>query len=183
MERVDHYDIEGVDLISFSYKGDNRGSFSNLAPLGDLFKTFGNGSSLAVSKNPKAGTLRGLHFQLYPYAQMKFVTCIAGSVFDVIVDLRPHSRTYGKWAGRVLTLEDCLSLVIPPGLAHGFQTIVPETILLYGISAQHSVEKSRTLSYRELENEWPLAISEISSNDADGLRLSQCLNLFDERLK
>jgi dTDP-4-dehydrorhamnose 3,5-epimerase len=114
---------------------------------------------------------------------MKFVTCIAGSVFDVIVDLRPHSRTYGKWAGRVLTLEDCLSLVIPPGLAHGFQTIVPETILLYGISAQHSVEKSRTLSYRELENEWPLAISEISSNDADGLRLSQCLNLFDERLK
>ncbi len=77
------------------------------------------------------GSIRGLHFQRPPKAEMKIVTCLKGAIYDVAVDLRPNSPTFLAWHGEILSSENHRSLVIPEGCAHGFQTLVPDSELLY----------------------------------------------------
>lgn len=91
----------------------------------------------SVSFNRRRGTLRGMHYQAEPHAEIKLVRCIRGAIYDVVVDLRPDSATYCRWEAVELTADNRLTLWIPKGLAHGFQTLEDDTELSYQISAPH----------------------------------------------
>lgn len=120
--------------------GDSRGWFTEVysearfAELGIAYRFVQDNHSLSVP----AGTLRGLHFQTPPFAQAKLVRCIRGRIFDVAVDIRKDSPTYGQWAGAELSAENGDQLLIPVGFAHGFVTLEPSTEVTYKVSDVYS---------------------------------------------
>jgi dTDP-4-dehydrorhamnose 3,5-epimerase len=128
--------IAGVVLVAWDARGDERGSFARLhcpvefALAGHPFTP----AQTSLSRNPTAGTLRGLHHQPAPHAETKLVRAVRGRVFDVAVDLRPDSPTWRRWTGVELSADNGLALLIPEGVAHGFLTLEPDTDVLYQIS-------------------------------------------------
>jgi len=120
--------------------------------------------TLTVSR----GTVRGMHFQNPPHAEMKFVSCLRGEVFDVAVDLRPDSSTRFQWHAEVLSSENHKTLAIPEGFAHGFQTLTDDCEILYFHTADYHRESEGGLNPLDpaLRIAWPLAISDISSRDS-----------------
>src|SRR5690606_8404515 len=115
----------------------------------------------------RRGTIRGLHFQYAPHAETKIVSCLQGSIYDVAVDLRAGSQTFLQWYGLILSAERQNSLVIPPGFAHGFQTLEDNTQILYLVSAPYSAADEDGLNPLDptIGIEWPLPPSEISPRD------------------
>lgn len=120
-----------------------------------------------ISHSAQSGTVRGLHFQRAPEAEVKMVRCLKGAIFDVIVDLRDSSPSYGKWYGTELSSQNRSMLYIPKGFAHGFQTLEPETELLYWHSAFYSPVSEGGLNpeCKTLNINWPLTITEMSARD------------------
>jgi dTDP-4-dehydrorhamnose 3,5-epimerase len=120
-----------------------------------------------VSFNHRAGTLRGMHFQIAPKAQPKLVRCTAGAIFDVIIDLRPQSSTRLKWFGVELSSENRRSLFIPAGFAHGFQTLTDSTEILYDMFAGRAPEAERGVRYNDpaFGIRWPMEVAVISERD------------------
>ncbi|WP_367848648.1 dTDP-4-dehydrorhamnose 3,5-epimerase [Rhodoferax sp. WC2427] len=114
------------------------------------------------------GTLRGLHFQHPPHAETKVVSCLSGRIFDVAVDLRSGSPTFLQWFGVELSAQAQNSLVIPPGFAHGFQTLEPDSEILYLVTTAYSAEFEDGLHPLDpaLAIDWPLPVAEISARDA-----------------
>lgn len=113
------------------------------------------------------GCVRGMHFQRPPHAEMKFVSCLAGEVFDVAVDLRPESTTYLHWYGTTLSATNHKSLLIPPGFAHGFQALVDDCELLYLHTAAYHPESECAVNALDpaLAIAWPLVVTEMSERD------------------
>ena len=113
------------------------------------------------------GTVRGMHLQKAPYAEMKFVSCLRGEVFDVAVDLRPNSATYGHWYSEVLSETNFKTMVIPEGFAHGFQTLTDNCELMYLHSARYSAESEAGVRAADiaLNIAWPLPITDQSDRD------------------
>jgi dTDP-4-dehydrorhamnose 3,5-epimerase len=111
----------------------------------------------STSFNPRKGTLRGLHYQAEPFPETKLIRCTRGSAFDVIVDLRPHSSTVNKWASFELTAQAHRALYVPPGFAHGFQTLADDTEINYLISEVYHPELSRGIRWDDsmLAIRWP----------------------------
>ncbi|MDR4495755.1 MAG: dTDP-4-dehydrorhamnose 3,5-epimerase [Nitrospirales bacterium] len=111
----------------------------------------------SISFNKKKGTLRGMHFQVPPYAETKIVRCTQGRLFDVILDLRPGSVTYKQWHGVELTAKNRKMLVIPPGFAHGFQTLEDDTEVFYLISEFYHPEAARGVRWNDqaFAIKWP----------------------------
>ena len=97
----------------------------------------------SISFNIRKGTLRGLHFQCAPHREAKLVRCTRGAIYDVLLDVRPCSATYGEWLAEELTEENSLQLYIPEGVAHGFQTLRPDSEVLYMISEPHQAGFAR----------------------------------------
>ncbi|HEY9568969.1 MAG TPA: dTDP-4-dehydrorhamnose 3,5-epimerase [Thalassobaculum sp.] len=120
-----------------------------------------------VSINPKTGTLRGLHWQEPPYAEVKLVRCVRGAVWDVIVDLRPRSPTYGEWIGVELSTDRFKMLYVPEGFAHGFQVLDDETEVNYLVSAPYAAHAARGIRYDDpaIGVRWPLPVTSISEAD------------------
>jgi dTDP-4-dehydrorhamnose 3,5-epimerase len=114
------------------------------------------------------GTVRGMHYQNPPHAEMKFVSCLRGEVFDVAVDLRPDSPTRSQWHAEVLSAENYKTLAIPEGFAHGFQTLTDDCEMLYFHTADYLRESEVGLNPLDpaLGIAWPLAISHISARDS-----------------
>ena len=138
---------------------DERGYFSEIF-RNDLFtaeagevKFVQDNQSLSV----RAGTIRGLHFQTPPAAQGKLVRCLKGALFDVAVDLRTGSPTYGKWQAVVLSSETNNLLWIPEGFGHGFCTLEPETIVSYRVTSYYSAANDHGLAWDDLDVgiSWP----------------------------
>lgn len=98
----------------------------------------GEVAQCSVSFNRRKGTVRGMHYQVPPFEESKLVRCIRGSLYDVIIDLRPESPTFKRYLGVTLSAEDRLSLYVPPRFAHGFQTLEDDTEVLYMISEFYS---------------------------------------------
>ena len=172
--------IDGVRITQFKSTSDIRGTFIKLHPLSELGNSL---DSVALSFNPNPGTIRGLHFQVEPFAEEKLVSCVQGSVFDVIVDLRPSSQTFGKWTSFELSAENALHAFIPKGIAHGFQTLMPNSIMHYGLSVSHSFESSYAIDpLGDLNIDWPLKGLLISEKDRQGVSIEYAAQKYAESL-
>ena len=112
------------------------------------------------------GVLRGLHFQL-PFAQGKFVTAAQGAIYDVAVDLRLGSKTFGRWIAQELSADAGLSIYIPPGFAHGYQVVSPEAVVVYKCTEFYHPECDHSIAWNDpqLGIEWPLADAILSDKD------------------
>lgn len=123
----------------------------------------------SVSFNHRRGTLRGMHWQAPPHAEVKLVRCTRGRVQDVIVDLRPGSPTRGEWFGVELSETNRRQLYVPEGFAHGFQTLEDGCEVLYQISVPYRPESGRGVRYSDplFGIEWPLEVTVISDRDRD----------------
>lgn len=156
---------------------DERGTFAKFLDLDatPLIDTF---SSVAISKNPSAGTLRGLHFQDSSFAEEKAILCISGSIYEVFVDLRREESSFGHWTHRIMTSNDLTTAFVPKGIAHGYQTLEENTWVLYALTSIFSKEHARRISYLDptLAIEWPLPVTSISDADANGLTWIDCEN-------
>ena len=121
----------------------------------------------SISYNVKKGTLRGMHYQSLPHEEAKLVSCIRGSIYDVIVDLRPDSSTYIKWFSLELNETNRRFIYIPKGFAHGFQSLEDNTEVFYQISEFYNPNSSKGILWNDasLQINWPLSISEISDKD------------------
>jgi dTDP-4-dehydrorhamnose 3,5-epimerase len=115
------------------------------------------------------GTLRGLHFQLPPKGQAKLVRCLRGSLYDVAVDLRAGSPTYGQWLGAEISAENGRQLYIPVGFAHGFVTLEPDTDVLYKVTSYYAPDCDRGLAWDDptIGIDWPLGGRESLLSDKD----------------
>lgn len=121
-----------------------------------------------VSYNKKRGTLRGMHYQVAPHEETKMVRCTMGSIYDVIIDLRPDSPTLKKWIGVELSAENRQMLFVPKGFAHGYQTLENHTEVFYQVSEFYCPEAERGVRWNDpiFGIEWPIVDSpEISEKD------------------
>jgi dTDP-4-dehydrorhamnose 3,5-epimerase len=156
---IQSFDIAGVKLLIPRHIGDARGYFAETFRA-DLFAA--QCSDLAFvqdneSMSAKAGTIRGLHFQSEPHAQGKLVRCTAGALFDVAVDIRQGSITYGEWVAETLTPGNGKQLWVPPGFAHGFCSLEPNTVICYKVTGYYSAECDKGVAWDDpaIGIEWP----------------------------
>lgn len=152
-------DIAGLLEIIPHRHGDDRGYFAEIFRLG-LFREHAGEVEFVQeneSQSTQVGTVRGLHFQTEPFAQGKLVRCTAGAVFDVAVDLRARSPTFGQWAAVELTPGKGNQLWIPAGFAHGFCTLKPDTVLNYKVTATYSAEHDKGVAWNDpaIAIAWP----------------------------
>ncbi|MFZ2982193.1 MAG: dTDP-4-dehydrorhamnose 3,5-epimerase [Sphingobium sp.] len=156
---IQTFDIAGVALLTPRHIGDERGYFAETFRI-DLFATRVGDHDFVQdneSMSAKAGTVRGLHFQSEPHAQGKLVRCTAGALFDVAVDIRQGSPTYGRWVGETLTPATGKQLWVPPGFAHGFCSLEPNTVICYKVTDYYSAECDKGLAWDDSANgiTWP----------------------------
>lgn len=161
--------LKGAFVIDLQLIEDERGFFARTWCKQE-FEAHGLNGNLAqcsLSYNQKLGTLRGLHYQPKPYEETKVVWCIAGSIYDVIVDLRPSSSTYKKWLAINLKAAERRMLYVPEGFAHGFQTLEDSTEVLYQISVPYQPEHSKGLRWDDpaFQFQWPLPERILSARD------------------
>jgi len=183
--QVEPTELSDVLEITPMRFADDRGWFSE-AWNQDRFAEFGlrydwvqDNESLSA----QAGTLRGIHFQIEPAAQDKLVRCVAGRIFDVAVDLRRGSATFGRWVGRELSDELGNQLLIPKGFGHGFVTLVAGCRVLYKTTAPYAAEHDCAIAWDDpsLAIGWPVDRSAItlSSKDKAAPTLAGSPMLFD----
>jgi dTDP-4-dehydrorhamnose 3,5-epimerase len=161
--------LDGAWLIEPELHRDTRGFFTRTwcrEELGAL-KLDVEISQESISYNCKRGTVRGLHFQSAPHEETKIVRCIRGAIWDVIVDLRPSSRTYLRWQAFELTAENLASLYIPKGFAHGFQTRTDDAVVSYQISVPYAPQAACGYRYNDpiFAIDWPEPVAQISDRD------------------
>ena len=128
--------LKGAFVVQPERFDDQRGFLSRSFSAGE-FEEHGMNPRIAecnISYSRLRHTVRGMHFQREPYAQAKLVRCTRGAIYDVIIDLRPDSETYGEWVGEELTADNHRMLYVPEGFAHGFQTLVDDAEIFYQIS-------------------------------------------------
>jgi dTDP-4-dehydrorhamnose 3,5-epimerase len=163
--------VSDVIRITPQRFGDHRGYFSEVFKDQWFRETIANVSFVQdnQSLSSAAGTVRGLHFQLEPFAQGKLVRCIQGSIFDVAVDIRAGSPSYGKWVGAELSAENGDQLWIPAGFAHGFATLAPDTIIHYKVTAPYSARDDRGVLWNDpaIGIKWPLPETDAILSDKD----------------
>lgn len=162
--------LEGVVVIESEAHKDERGSFARIWCAKE-FAEHGLNSELvqcSLSRNHLAGTVRGMHFQSAPHEETKVVRCVSGALFDVALDLRKGSGSFGQWFAAELNDENGRALYVPPGVAHGFQTLTDNTSVLYQISDWFVPESASGVRWDDpaFGIDWPLACSVISNKDA-----------------
>jgi len=156
----------------FEAHRDDRGLFRRVSDLsGQQF----NVVQTSLSVNPNAFTLRGLHFQAQPSQEWKIVSCLFGEIIDVLVDIRTESPNYGRHSKYILSENNGKSLIIPPGFAHGFMTLIESTSVLYQIGAPYEPTLARTIYWNDpkLAIEWPESPKKVSTKDQEGLSWPQ----------
>lgn len=168
-------EIEAVKTVKTGQFNDERGffteSYSAATWMAAGFAEAFLQDNISLSHK---GVLRGMHYQLEPRAMGKLVRVVSGAIFDVAVDLRGGSPTFGKWVGRELTGENGLALWVPAGFAHGFVALADNTYVHYKCTEVHAPETERSLSYRcpDVAIAWPLTPTIVSRKDAEAPPLS-----------
>jgi len=161
--------VVGAMMIDPSPHADSRGRFmrawcvKEFAEHGLEFEPVQANLGFSTTR----GTVRGMHFQVAPASEAKLVRCTRGAIFDVVLDLRPESTTYGKWHGVELSSENGRMLYLPPGCAHGYQTLQVGTEMHYMTSAFYTPGAARGVRFDDpaFDIDWPLAVTEMSEQD------------------
>ncbi|AIB16640.1 dTDP-4-dehydrorhamnose 3,5-epimerase (plasmid) [Azospirillum argentinense] len=164
-------DIPDVKIIRPKKFGDHRGFFSEtysrkaFEAAGLLYDFVQDNQSLSA----EVGTVRGLHFQLPPFAQDKLVRVVKGAILDVAVDIRKGSPTYGRHVSAVVSAEEWNQILVPIGFAHGFCTLEPNTEVIYKVTNFYSAEHDRGLLWNDpdLGIDWPVAADKALLSDKD----------------
>ena len=161
--------IDGAYVIELDRLADDRGFFARLW-CNAKFTSHGLKADIVQSNvgvSRKAGTLRGLHFQRDPHAEVKVVRCPRGAVYDVIVDLRPDSSSYLRWFGVELSADNGQAIYVPEGCAQGYLTLSDHTEIYYHTSASYHPESASGVRYDDptFGIEWPRAIGVVSAQD------------------
>jgi dTDP-4-dehydrorhamnose 3,5-epimerase len=167
--RFTETDVSGARLIHPSPHQDDRGRFfrawcaREFADNGISFTPLQANMGYSVKK----GTLRGLHFQTEPALEAKLVRCTRGSMFDVVLDVRPQSPSYGKWYGAELSAENACMLFVPEHCAHGYQTLEDDTEMFYMASQYYAPEAARGVRFDDpaFGIQWPLPPAVLSDQD------------------
>jgi len=162
--------IDGVTLVEIEPRSDERGAFARLQ-CPDEFAAAGHPftpAQTSLSRNPHAFTLRGMHYQPAPHAEVKLVRAVRGRIFDVAIDLRPASPTYRQWTASQLSAESGRALLIGEGIAHGFLTLEPDSDVLYQISPRFEPGHEAGVRWDDpaFAIAWPRAPALISARDA-----------------
>ena len=162
-------DLEGAFELNSKKKSDQRGWFVRFFFQNELF-SINKGKNIVQinsSFSKRKGTIRGLHFQKSPFQEDKVARCISGEIFDVIVDVRPNSKTFGKWRSIILSSKKMNALYIPKGFAHGFQTLTNNCQILYLHTEVHNSKSEMGFHYAspELNIKWPLNPTDLSERD------------------
>ena len=162
--------LAGAFLIHLEPRVDARGTFAR-AFCAQEFAARGLETGFVqanISSNVRAGTVRGLHFQREPHAEVKLVRCIRGAVYDVVVDMREASPTYLRWFGAELTDDNGPTMYVPKGFAHGYQALSDGAAVSYMVSAYYAPQTEGGLRYDDpkLAIDWPRAVCDISDKDA-----------------
>lgn len=174
-------ELDGVWLIDLEKRGDERGSFARTW-CRDEFEAHGLNTHLSqcsLAYNENISTLRGLHFQKAPHAETKTVFCLRGVIYDVVVDLRPASKTFCKWLSVELDGKKPQVLYIPEGFAHGYQTLTGETEIFYQMSAAYEPEAAAGVRWNDpaFEIQWPETKSRIiSEKDQSWVGFKVCIS-------
>jgi dTDP-4-dehydrorhamnose 3,5-epimerase len=163
--------IPEVRLVMPAQRSDARGYFAETFSKQDL-ASFGidfDGVQDNQSLSRRKGTLRGLHFQVFPYAQAKLIRVLRGSIFDVAVDLRRGSPSYGAHVSAILRADRLEQLYIPVGFAHGFCTLEPDTEVLYKVDNYYSFDHDRGVLWNDpdIAIDWPVAAGEEILSEKD----------------
>lgn len=175
--------LSGVFILEPAIHGDHRGFFmesyneKKWNELGLNYSFVQDNHSLSV----EAGVLRGLHYQLNPKAQTKLVRVTAGAIYDVVVDIRKSSPTFGQWVGVILSASNKRQLLVPKGFAHGFCTLAPNSEVLYKVDEYYAPECDRGILWNdpELGIDWPVSKPILSEKDEKHPVLSKAENNFE----
>jgi len=162
-------EIAGLWAVRLERRADERGSFARLFDR-EAFAARGLATAFvqqSLSVTRQAGTLRGMHFQHAPHAEVKFIRCVRGAIFDVVADMRPGSPSHRRWLGFELAGADDLCLYIPPGCAHGFQTLSDDAEILYQMDTPYAAEAASGFRYDEpaFGIAWPRPVTVIAAKD------------------
>lgn len=167
--RVEPLKLEGVTIVEPVAYGDHRGFFME-SYNEQIFKGYGIHNNFIQdnhSLSAEPGVLRGLHYQLDPKAQTKLIRVLTGAIYDVVVDIRKSSPTFGHWVGVILSEHNKRQLLVPKGFAHGFCTLVPNTQVLYKVDEYYSPEHDRGILWSDpiLGIDWPTSNPILSDKD------------------
>jgi dTDP-4-dehydrorhamnose 3,5-epimerase len=167
----ERFKIEGPALIQPKILGDQRGYFME-SFKDNWFRE--NIEDVAFvqdnqSRSSQVGTVRGMHYQNEPFAQGKLIRCLKGAIYDVAVDIRPGSSTFGQWIGVTLTADKGEQLWVPVGFAHGFCTLEPDTEVFYKVTSPYSFEHDAGIAFDDADIgiDWPINVANAVLSDKD----------------
>lgn len=175
--KVKETKIKGVFIIEPEPREDDRGYFARvfarevLKQNGIVYDIVHINRSVSRLK----GTVRGIHYQTKPKEEGKIVQCLRGGIFDVAVDVRPKSKTFGQWVGLELSEKNKTMLLIPKGCAHAFQTLKPNSMVEYFVSEYYSPKHEKGFRYDEplFKIKWPIKTIEASDKDRSWPHISK----------
>ena len=152
--------LDGAYVVELDRHGDDRGHFARTFCQTE-FRDHGLNPTVVQANTALSrykGTLRGMHYQRHPHAEAKLVRCVRGALYDVMVDLRPESATYCQWFGMELTPDGGKMLYVPEGFAHGYQTLVDDTEVIYQVSAAYAPQAEGGLRWDDpaIAIQWPI---------------------------
>jgi len=170
--KIEQLSIPDVWLITPTRHGDERGWFSETFRQSALDEAGFAGGVFVQDNHVRSvgrGVLRGLHFQRPPHAQDKLVRCVRGAIFDVAVDIRRGSLTFGQWVGAVLSASDGAQMLVPKGFAHGYCTLSDECEVLYKVTDYYAPKAEGGLRWNDpaLAIDWSIPVGEITTNARD----------------
>ena len=161
--------LKGAYIIEPERREDSRGFFARVWCRKEFLAEGLNGQLVQcnISYNKEKGTLRGMHYQVAPFAEIKLVRCTMGAMYDVIIDLRPQSPTYLQWVAVELTAENRKMLYVPENFAHGYQTLVDNTEVFYQVSQFYVPDSEGGVRYNDpaFGIKWPMDVQGISDKD------------------
>ncbi len=161
--------LPGAYIIELEKRIDDRGFFARTWDE-EEFKThsiFRKPVQMNMSYSTKKGTMRGMHYQIFPLEESKLIRCTRGAMYDVIIDLRRNSPTYKQWFGVELSQHNYKMLFLSEGFAHGFLTLVDDTEVSYQVSAFYTPGSERIIRYDDptFKIQWPIKVTEITEKD------------------
>jgi dTDP-4-dehydrorhamnose 3,5-epimerase len=163
--------LKGARVVRLRKIEDERGFFARSWCVEEFQRAGLNPAmvQLNVGFNRQVGTVRGMHFQIPPHVEAKYIRCTRGAIYDVIIDLRESSPTFKQWFGIELTAENGLSLYAPEGFAHGYQALCDNTEMCYMTSALYAAGAARGVRWNDpaFNVRWPLPVSLISAQDGN----------------